>query len=73
MDWLEILTLENEEVVFIWDPAQFLCGRECNQFSGGKPLFRDTNHLSYFGANALGDNFVAFLERAYLAATVQVE
>lgn len=47
--------------VRIWDPLPILCSTgTCFQFQGESPLFRDDNHLSYYGAEWLGPAFVAF-------------
>jgi peptidoglycan/LPS O-acetylase OafA/YrhL len=51
--------------VLIWDPIDRLCGKaQCEEFSEGEPLFRDTDHLSYRGSLSLGDAFTGFLATA---------
>ena len=48
--------------VYIWDPLHILCPTEsCSQFSNGKPIFRDNNHLSDYGSRYLADYFIDFL------------
>jgi peptidoglycan/LPS O-acetylase OafA/YrhL len=48
--------------VRVWDPLPLLCPTEtCSQFQDDKPLFRDTNHLSYYGSKWLAPAFVGFL------------
>jgi peptidoglycan/LPS O-acetylase OafA/YrhL len=42
----------------IWDPLPSLClGEVCSALRQGKPLFRDRDHLAYYGATYLGDRF----------------
>jgi peptidoglycan/LPS O-acetylase OafA/YrhL len=54
---------KTRENVRIWDPLPFLCSAgTCPVIRAGKPLFRDTNHLSYFGSKSLGPSFVRFWE-----------
>jgi hypothetical protein len=48
-----------------WDPLPILCPTTtCSQFQGESPLFRDDNHLSYYGARSLGPAFVTFWKHA---------
>jgi hypothetical protein len=48
--------------VWVWDPLPLLCPTEtCGQFRDDKPLFRDMNHLSYYGSKWLAPAFVEFL------------
>ncbi|MDP9170588.1 MAG: acyltransferase [Acidobacteriota bacterium] len=50
-----------QDNVRVWDPFKILCpGERCLEFSSGKPLFRDQNHLSYFGSTSLGRAFMQF-------------
>jgi hypothetical protein len=51
----------------IWDAERFLCRDGiCPQFLEDKPLFRDTNHLSYWGARNLGAPFEQFVKQHWL-------
>jgi hypothetical protein len=49
--------------VVVWDPASLICSPVCNQLSHGKPVFRDSGHLSYFASKAFGPELVDFLAR----------
>ena len=51
----------------LWDTKPFLCGAgHCPEFSAERPLFRDTNHLAYWGAKYLGVPFSDFLNKEWL-------
>ena len=63
MTWLNRISSESGNSVLIWDPAALLCGNACKQFSENKPVFRDKNHLSYFGAFNLGSEFIRFINQ----------
>jgi peptidoglycan/LPS O-acetylase OafA/YrhL len=53
---------EEDRNVRIWDPLSQLCPTEtCSEFLDGKPLFRDSSHLSYYGSRWLAPAFVDFL------------
>ena len=48
--------------VLIWDPARRLCQNGiCSQFTHGKPLWRDTTHLSTFASRSLAIPFHQWL------------
>ena len=50
-----------------WDPVDQVCDKDyCRQFAGGKPLFRNWDHLSYWGSLSLGQAFANFLKRETL-------
>ncbi|MGO9429600.1 acyltransferase family protein [Rhodoblastus sp.] len=52
----------NHPDALIWDPIDQLCDKEsCRQFAGTHPLFRDYDHLSYWGSLSLGQAFEHFL------------
>jgi peptidoglycan/LPS O-acetylase OafA/YrhL len=53
--------VRQEGNVRIWDPLPLLCsGSVCSQFSEGKPVFRDSDHLAFREAASLGPSFLAF-------------
>ncbi|MFC1694693.1 acyltransferase family protein [Pseudomonadota bacterium] len=61
LSWLEKMKQDYAGIMHVWDPVDILCGDECLPFKGDKPIFRDSNHLSYFGATSLGPDFIQFL------------
>jgi peptidoglycan/LPS O-acetylase OafA/YrhL len=65
-DLMKALALLREESpdLFVWDPIDQLCdGDICRQIRRGKPLFRNSDHLSYWGALSLGQDFKSFFLR----------
>lgn len=46
----------------VWDPLPLLCpGATCSAYDGGKPLFRDGDHLSGYGNRVLAPSFMQML------------
>ena len=65
MKQLNLLRSEDQIDVLIWDPIDQLCDIDyCRQFVGSKPLFRNWDHLSYWGSRSLGQAFVHFFRDA---------
>ena len=49
-------------ILHVWDPIEILCSsRSCPQFSGTKPLWRDTTHISTYGSRLLARPFSNWL------------
>lgn len=44
--------LSVDEFVFL-DPIEWLCEKDCKTFEAGEPIYRDSHHLSMFGAMQL--------------------
>ena len=67
---LSMQTLQkNFDFVTIWDPFEILCiSRQCNAFSQGKPLFKDSDHLSGFGNEVVYPSFRSNLLSLYSKA-----
>jgi hypothetical protein len=64
---------ESNPNVYIWDPFFFVCpDKKCSHFDGGKPLFRDSNHLSAYGSQYLSNYFAEFLKQKKLAFTYEL-
>lgn len=48
--------------VRIWDATPWLCPHsECQHFEDAKPLYRDDDHLSYYGSKRLAPEFARYL------------
>jgi len=61
--------IEEGSNVRLWDPLEQLCPADlCQAFRDGKPMFRDRNHLSYYGAKSLAPAFVRYLREDWSLA-----
>lgn len=49
--------------VRVWDPTPWLCpDAYCQHFLDGLPIYRDDDHLSFYGSQRLTEPFMRFLE-----------